>query len=47
VGFSIKAKKNNRILDQKDVPNSYGACPVYHERFEHLWEAHHLKNIFK
>lgn len=45
--ISIKAKKNNLILDQKDAPNSYGACPVYHGRFEHLWEAHRLKNIFK
>lgn len=46
----IKAKekkKNQLILDQKDVPNSYGACLVYHERFEHLWEAHRLKNILK
>lgn len=45
--ISIKAKKNNLILDQKDAPNNYGVCPVYHGRFEHLWEAHHLKNILK
>lgn len=46
----IKAKEKKKkqlILDQKDVPNSYGACLVYHERFEHLWEAHRLKNILK
>lgn len=43
----IKEKKKKLILDQKDVPNSYGACLVYHERFEHLWEAHRLKNILK